>query len=177
MIGALASGRRDIQVRVQRQRCRPLGSPSTRRCRRRPETTRSRPQPLRRWLCSCWRHRRSRRSRKAPAGREGELCQPVPAQLQAHDANLEALSQHGVRFSLYVCRRSLRFCTDDRLGDIRHFLAVAQSGALSGAARALKVDHATVSRRLAALEAALDVRLVDRLPRSCRLTTIARPVI
>src|SRR5258707_10448122 len=60
--------------------------------------------------------------------------------------------------------------------DIRHFLAVAQSGTLSGAARNLKVDHATVSRRLAALEAALDVRLVDRLPRSCRLTTIGRQV-
>jgi DNA-binding transcriptional LysR family regulator len=61
--------------------------------------------------------------------------------------------------------------------DLRHFLAVAQSGTLSGAARSLKVDHATVSRRLAALEAALDVRLVDRLPRSCRLTTIGRQVL
>src|SRR5260370_22941547 len=61
--------------------------------------------------------------------------------------------------------------------DIRHFLAVAQSGTLSGAARNLKVDHATVSRRLAALEAALDVRLVDRLPRSCRLTTVGRRVV
>ena len=36
--------------------------------------------------------------------------------------------------------------------DIRHFLAVGQNGTLSGAARNLKVDHATVSRRLAALE-------------------------
>ena len=61
--------------------------------------------------------------------------------------------------------------------DIRHFLAVAQSGTLSGAARKLKVDHATVSRRLAALEVTLDVRLVDRLPRSCRLTTIGRQVL
>jgi DNA-binding transcriptional LysR family regulator len=61
--------------------------------------------------------------------------------------------------------------------DIRHFLAVAQNGTLSGAARNLKVDHATVSRRLAALEAALEVRLVDRLPRSCRLTTIGRQVL
>jgi DNA-binding transcriptional LysR family regulator len=60
--------------------------------------------------------------------------------------------------------------------DIRHFLAVAQSGTLSGAARNLKVDHATVSRRLVALEAALEVRLVDRLPRSCRLTTTGRQV-
>jgi DNA-binding transcriptional LysR family regulator len=61
--------------------------------------------------------------------------------------------------------------------DIRHFLAVAQSSTLSAAARSLKVDHATVSRRLAALEAALDVRLVDRLSRSCRLTTIGRQVL
>lgn len=60
--------------------------------------------------------------------------------------------------------------------DIRHFLAVARCGTLSGAARSLKVDHATVSRRLAALEAALDVRLVDRLPRSCRLTAIGNQV-
>ena len=60
--------------------------------------------------------------------------------------------------------------------DIRHFLAVAERGTLSAAARSLKVDHATVSRRLAALEAALDVRLVDRLPRSCRLTSIGRQV-
>ncbi len=61
--------------------------------------------------------------------------------------------------------------------DIRHFLAVAQSGTLSGAARYMKVDHATVSRRLAALEAALDVRLVDRLPRACRLTAVGRQVL
>jgi DNA-binding transcriptional LysR family regulator len=60
--------------------------------------------------------------------------------------------------------------------DIRHFLAVAECGTLSGAARKLKVDHATVSRRLAALEAALDVRLVDRLPRACRLTAIGEAV-
>jgi DNA-binding transcriptional LysR family regulator len=61
--------------------------------------------------------------------------------------------------------------------DIRHFLAVAQSGTLSGAARNLKVDRATVSRRLAALEAALDVRLIDRLPRTCRLTAVGRQVL
>ncbi|WP_144223760.1 LysR family transcriptional regulator [Mesorhizobium amorphae] len=61
--------------------------------------------------------------------------------------------------------------------DVRHFLAVAQVGTLSGAARCLKVDHATVSRRLASLEAALEARLVDRLPRSCRLTTLGRQVL
>lgn len=61
--------------------------------------------------------------------------------------------------------------------NIRHFLAVAQSGTLSGAARTLGVDHATVSRRLGALEVALDVRLVDRLPRACPLTAVGRQVL
>lgn len=61
--------------------------------------------------------------------------------------------------------------------DLRHFLAVAQAGSLSGAARRLKVDHATVSRRLAALEAALQATLVERLPRSCRLTAVGEQVL
>ncbi len=60
--------------------------------------------------------------------------------------------------------------------NLRHFIAVARSGTLSGAARALKVDHATVSRRLTALEAELDVALVERLPRFCRLTAIGQQV-
>ncbi|MDR3397864.1 MAG: LysR family transcriptional regulator [Pandoraea sp.] len=54
--------------------------------------------------------------------------------------------------------------------NFRHFLAVARVGTLSGAARSLRVDHATVSRRLTALETELQVPLVERLPRSCRLT-------
>jgi len=60
--------------------------------------------------------------------------------------------------------------------NLRHFLAVAQIGTLSGAARRLKVDHATVSRRLAALEAELQMRLVDRLPRACQLTAFGQQV-
>lgn len=59
---------------------------------------------------------------------------------------------------------------------VRVFLAVAQAGSLSGAARVLKVDHGTVSRRLTALEAQLQVRLIDRMPRECRLTPIGRQV-
>ena len=54
--------------------------------------------------------------------------------------------------------------------NLRHFLAVGRAGTLSGAARSLRVDHATVSRRLAALEHELQVTLVERLPRACRLT-------
>lgn len=60
--------------------------------------------------------------------------------------------------------------------DLRHFLAVARAGTLSGAARDLKVDHATVSRRLVALEDDLQVRLVERMPRACRLTSIGQTI-
>jgi len=54
--------------------------------------------------------------------------------------------------------------------DLRHFAALAEAGTLSGAARRLRVDHATVGRRVASLEGALGIRLVDRLPRRCVLT-------
>ncbi|MGJ7575100.1 LysR family transcriptional regulator [Variovorax sp. RB2P76] len=60
--------------------------------------------------------------------------------------------------------------------DLRHFIAVARSGTLSGAARELKVDHATISRRLSSLERDLQVRLVERLPRACRLTDVGSHV-
>jgi DNA-binding transcriptional LysR family regulator len=49
--------------------------------------------------------------------------------------------------------------------DIRYFLAVMRGGSLSAAARALRVQHSTVARRIDALEDSLGVRLFDRLPR------------
>jgi DNA-binding transcriptional LysR family regulator len=54
--------------------------------------------------------------------------------------------------------------------DMRTFATLAQSGSLAATARALGVSHATVGRRIAALESALGVRLVDRLPRHTPLT-------
>ena len=60
--------------------------------------------------------------------------------------------------------------------NLRHFLAVARIGTLSGAARVLQVDHATVSRRLASLESELQAALVERLPRACRLTPLGHQV-
>lgn len=48
--------------------------------------------------------------------------------------------------------------------DLRFIAAIARAGSLSGAARALGVHHATVFRRLAAIEERLGVRLFDRLP-------------
>jgi DNA-binding transcriptional LysR family regulator len=46
--------------------------------------------------------------------------------------------------------------------DLRYVLAVATKGSHSAAAAALGVDHATVGRRLAALERALDTKLFAR---------------
>lgn len=46
--------------------------------------------------------------------------------------------------------------------DLRHLLALARHGTLSATARALGVNHATVARRVAALEGALGRVLFDR---------------
>lgn len=48
--------------------------------------------------------------------------------------------------------------------DLRYVLAVERAGSLMAAARALGVDKATVSRRVAAVEEALGARLFDRKP-------------
>jgi hypothetical protein len=47
---------------------------------------------------------------------------------------------------------------------VRFFLAVARTGSLSGAARALHVGHVTVGRRIALLERRLGVTLLNRTP-------------
>ncbi|AYD01865.1 LysR family transcriptional regulator [Neorhizobium sp. NCHU2750] len=54
--------------------------------------------------------------------------------------------------------------------NLRHFRALATKGTLLGAARALGVEHATVSRRVAMLEEQLQTRLVDRRGRRIELT-------
>lgn len=45
---------------------------------------------------------------------------------------------------------------------LRSFLAVARAGKLTAAARTLKVDHSTLSRRISALESALNAKLFHR---------------
>lgn len=46
--------------------------------------------------------------------------------------------------------------------DLRLFLAVARTGSISGAAKALQVQHSTVSRRMRTLEEKLGARLIER---------------
>jgi len=48
--------------------------------------------------------------------------------------------------------------------DLRVFLALHRQGTHAGAARSLGVDATTIGRRIAALEAALSVRLFERTP-------------
>src|SRR5438552_4920217 len=60
--------------------------------------------------------------------------------------------------------------------DMRHFIAMAEAGTLSGAARLLKVDHATVARHISDLERALGETLVDRFSKRWRLTDAGRDV-
>jgi len=54
--------------------------------------------------------------------------------------------------------------------DLRFVLALRREGSLGGAARALKCEQSTASRRLAAVEAALGVRLATRAPEGLILT-------
>lgn len=54
--------------------------------------------------------------------------------------------------------------------DIRIFLAIARTGQILAAARRLGLNHATVARRLTALEDSLGKRLFDRSTSGCVLT-------
>lgn len=54
--------------------------------------------------------------------------------------------------------------------DLRYFLAVARAGTISQAGRMTAADHATVARRITALEAALQTQLFIRNARGYSLT-------
>lgn len=58
--------------------------------------------------------------------------------------------------------------------DARHFLAVAREGQMLGAARRLGISQAKLSRRIAALEAAMGARLLDRTTRGSTMTETGR---
>ncbi|QND50979.1 LysR family transcriptional regulator [Phyllobacterium sp. 628] len=54
--------------------------------------------------------------------------------------------------------------------DVRIFLAVARAGQILGAAKRLGVNHATVARRLTALEDDINTKLLTRRTNGCELT-------
>lgn len=54
--------------------------------------------------------------------------------------------------------------------DVRVFLAVARTGQILAASKRLGINHATLSRRVTALEETLKTRLLVRRPNGCELT-------
>src|SRR5690348_75628 len=61
--------------------------------------------------------------------------------------------------------------------DLRYFLAITETGTLGGAAKLLRVDASTVSRRLAALEKSVGARLFERDGAGYRPTAAASSVM
>lgn len=61
--------------------------------------------------------------------------------------------------------------------DLRVFLSVSRAGSLSQAAKLLKVDHSTISRRLARLELCLGGPLFERRKDGLRSTALAERIL
>ncbi len=61
--------------------------------------------------------------------------------------------------------------------DVRFFLAASREGSLSGAARALSVDHVTVGRRIVALEGRLGAKLLTRTPEGLAATSAGQAIL
>lgn len=61
--------------------------------------------------------------------------------------------------------------------DIRYFLAVARQGSVRGASDALSVNHSTVLRRVAHMEARLGARLFEKLPTGYKLTIAGAEIL
>ena len=70
-----------------------------------------------------------------------------------------------------------RFRTDPDWEDLRVFCALARHGSLSATARALSVNHATIARRVAALEKTMGEKLVKRRADGYVLTDNGRRVL
>lgn len=65
----------------------------------------------------------------------------------------------------------------ERWDDLRYFLACVEEGSFSAAARGLRVEQSTVSRRIASLEKQLGGALFKRTPEGVALTPLAERVL
>src|SRR5262245_4395030 len=61
--------------------------------------------------------------------------------------------------------------------DVRYFVALARHGTLSATARALRVNHATVARRISSLETLIGRALFDRRAKGYMLTSEGKAVL
>ena len=61
--------------------------------------------------------------------------------------------------------------------DVRYFLAAARGGSVRAAAKGLRVNHATVLRRIAQLEGRLGAQMFEKLPSGYRLTPAGEEVM
>ncbi len=61
--------------------------------------------------------------------------------------------------------------------DVRYFLAAARGGSVRAAAGRLRVNHATVLRRIAQLEDRLGTQMFEKLPSGYRLTAAGEEVL
>jgi DNA-binding transcriptional LysR family regulator len=61
--------------------------------------------------------------------------------------------------------------------DVRYFVALARHGTLSATARALRVNHATVARRIGSLEALIGRALFDRRAKGYVLTAEGKAIL
>src|SRR6266446_6472108 len=64
-----------------------------------------------------------------------------------------------------------------KLRDLHILLAVAQAGSMSRAADRLAISHPVVSKTIADLEHALNVRLLDRTPQGTEPTAYGRALL
>lgn len=74
-------------------------------------------------------------------------------------------------------RLSYALVMDWSLRDLRFFVAAAEEGSFTDAARAVGVSQAAVSRTIAGLEAEVGDRLLVRMPHGCELTNVGRQVL
>ncbi len=61
--------------------------------------------------------------------------------------------------------------------DLNYFLATVQNGSMAAAAKLLKVNHTTVSRRITALEQQLGAPLFERTPTGLSITPLGESMI
>src|SRR3546814_15067398 len=72
---------------------------------------------------------------------------------------------------------TVRDCTMVDWDDVRYFLAVARGGSVRAAAERLGVNHSTVLRRVAQLEARLGAHMFEKLPSGSRLPAARAEVV